>query len=751
MGLVAIERIELYNPKENIFLNRLLSLVNGLSGSRFIVSSSTDEDYASFCNFLGEEISFELINTRSIFTNCSIYYWLPPFKVELLDDQNTFQFRRVHYLDEIENLFRMVEEAAQEEKTGLEILIYYAYEQLPSKLRIRFSSFRPDITVTNSLGSLFQKSNTKFDVIFVIGMPRDFRHLVYNINSFLKPEGTVFLIPPDDLLTYLLVWSQNEFESFPGRQLFNLSGTDLLRPVFSNLRKSILGSVDKGSRAPFWGTTSVRTIKMDYSGTDRVRYFDRDLIPFEVYERKIYLEEDELSYIAHFDHEEGTGDEIIRLETLSYSFTKSTPVIQIQDSLKCLALGKTVKTGSLTLNMVKVSLTLNHCSTILFDDYNQDAKRTSEEFEPEPFPYTKNSIGIRIKTNFPNEMEHLLYNFLPLLFRDPFELLFLLNDGEDLYIFPHQDGYFHFVKKNFYTDISSTLKNLFNFAYRAIKECPCSTGCSKCLYYAYHKDISGLNKEDFGRYLAAFHGTKENENYENLINFRKGNLQDLKKLTNFYNEIKAKVISILEKNLDITISAPVPLIVVEFIEDGVIGVYNGENVRVIPLSHQQAIGVITHEYIHNWQDEVGILSHGDKFLTEGSAQWLAAKILNHYFRIDEIELSVMGTFAETLKEYFNGFQFLQAVEEKYGYLQTLKALITNQWDPEQQKLRTRWESIDCDILCQRIARLFFTMLCFLLLDLKRVVYVYILRHWFDIVWGMINQIEMNKYSFSGGN
>ena len=132
------------------------------------------------------------------------------------------------------------------------------------------------------------------------------------------------------------------------------------------------------------------------------------------------------------------------------------------------------------VEIIKSRLFLEHGSTILFEDHSQEAKRDIEKFSPS-YRYEKEVRGVRLKTKFPNEMEHLIYNFLPLLFHNPFEIFFVIKDNDHLYLFPHQDKLFHFVEKNFYIDINSTIQNLFNFVYRTIKECPCKTGCSKCL------------------------------------------------------------------------------------------------------------------------------------------------------------------------------------------------------------------------------------------------------------------------------
>ena len=681
LGLISIERIELYGTKEIIFLTRVISLLNSLSSSRFVVSSSTDEDYSTFCNLLNSSINFELIKNSNFIKNNYIYYWLPPFEVNLLEDMNTFHYKRKNYLKEINNLLEMVEDAHADNNN---ILIWHAFEKLTSHIR-KGLSVRSNITVTNDLGNLFVDFNKAFDVAIIIGMPRNFKHLTYNINNFLRDGGTVFIIPPDDLLSYLLVWSEFKFEDLPGRKLFHLSETALLNDLFANIKKSMLGRILDNHFIPSWGVITNNFINVEYP-SGQSRQVDKDLIPFNMYQGKILFEQ-EKCFKAYI--EETQDEKIIKLITPSGNYIKSVPIIDFSIN-KIESLERKKGTKYYNVEIIKSRLFLKHSSTILFEDHSQEAKRDIEEFSP-PYMYEKEVRGVRLKTKFPDEMEHLIYNFLPLLFHNPFEILLVIKDDDYLYLFPHQDKLFHFVEKNFYLDINSTIQNLFNFAYRAIKECPCKTGCSKCLYFAYHKDTSGLDKEKFGIFLAEYFGKEEVENYENLINFRNGNLNNINKLTNFYNEIKRKIIDILNNNLDITFANPVPLKVVKNLKPGVLGIYNGKNVKVIPLTQQHAIGVITHEYIHNWQDQVGILARGDKFIYEGSAQWLSTKVLNYYYRIDEIETDIMGTSSEELKEYFNGFQFLQEVEEKDGYMNIITALIEDSWTQEQLKIRQKWE------------------------------------------------------------
>jgi len=682
LGLIGIERIELYGTKENIFLTRIINLLNSLSSSRFFVSSSTDEDYNTFGNLLNSPINLELITNSNYIKNNHIYYWLPPFKVNLLEDRNTFRYKRKYFLEEVKNLLGMVEDAYVD-NNNINILIWYAYEKLTSNIRKDLST-RSNITVTNDLGNLFMGSNKKdFDVVIIIGMPRDFKHLTYNINNFLIDEGTVFIIPPDDLLSYLLVWSEFKFDDLPGRKLFHLSETDLLNDIFTNIRKSMLGSFLDNPYIPSWGVITSNFIEVKYP-SGQSKQVDKDLLPFNIYQGKILFEQ-ENCFKASID---GKG-EIITLITPNSNYIKSIPVIDFS-IYKIESLERKKGTESYNVEIIKAHLSLQHESTILFKDYSQEANRDVEEFDT-PYEYEKEVRGIRLETKFPNEMEHLIYNFLPLLFHDPFEILFLIKDEKYIYLFPHQDNLFYFVEKNFYSDISSTIQNLFNFAYRAIKECPCKTGCSKCLYFTYHKDTTGLNKEEFGRFLAEYFGKEEIENYENLIKFRNGSLKDINKLTNFYNEIRRKIIDILYYNLDVRFTNPAPLKVVKGLGLGFLGVYDGKTVSVIPLTQQKAIGTITHEYIHNWQDQIGILKRGDKFLYEGSAQWLSTKVLNYYYRIDTIETDIMGTSSKKLKEYFNGFQFLQEVEDKYGYMNILTALIEDSWTEKQLKIKQKWE------------------------------------------------------------
>ncbi|MCK4358800.1 MAG: DEAD/DEAH box helicase family protein, partial [Candidatus Cloacimonetes bacterium] len=50
LGLVGIEKIELYKPKEIIFITRLINLLDFFSNTRFAITSSSDEDFPSFSN-----------------------------------------------------------------------------------------------------------------------------------------------------------------------------------------------------------------------------------------------------------------------------------------------------------------------------------------------------------------------------------------------------------------------------------------------------------------------------------------------------------------------------------------------------------------------------------------------------------------------------------------------------------------------------------------------------------------------------
>ena len=59
--------------------------------------------------------------------------------------------------------------------------------------------------------------------------------------------------------------------------------------------------------------------------------------------------------------------------------------------------------------------------------------------------------------------------------------------------------------------------------------------------------------------------------------------------------------------------------------------------------------------------------------------------------IHEIEIDIMGTSSEEIREYFKDFQFLQEVEDICGYKDILGRVISDNWTSEQLKIRQKWE------------------------------------------------------------
>jgi hypothetical protein len=640
------------------------------------------DDCLAILNLFGGRKKVETIQIREFLNNIDITLWLPPFDVTLLNDKNTFKFARNHFIAETRNLLKILTDVGDKK-----LLVWYAYTHLPSQIKLDLS-IHSDITVVDDLASLPQGQRRTFDAAIIVGMPRDFKNIDASVNSVIKENGIVFVIPPDDLLSYMLMWSEFSLaRELPGRRLLPVSETNLLSGWFSRLRQSINGKRTPMLHIPRWGTVSNDQIKLCYVSSGLEKMVDRDLIPFNFYPGKIHFE-GEKKYFAEITSVGSEGE--IRLSTPGLDYAASTPILNHQ-VVSSEVHGRERKFFFGSVCVIEGKIDIQQDGFILFHDYAQAARNQTSFGEPHRF--SKYLKGIRIRTDHFREYDHMLKNFMPLLFPDPFQLFFVITDPEmkGIFIFPHMAMLFQFVEKLFCLDADSTFRSLFQFAYKALLNCPCADGCSKCLYYAFHQEQGGLDKDAFGTFLAGTYGAEENQNYANLIDFRKGRIVDLAKLTNFYNGIKNRTLSILKANLDVAIKAPVPLQAVKDLGGGVLGTYDGKCVKVIPLPELQAIQVISHEYIHNWEDEVGILARGDKFISEGAAQWLSTKVLNYYYQIDEIEADIMGTSADHLREYFNGFQFLQDVDRIYGYTTILQALIANDWTSEQIEIRRRWE------------------------------------------------------------
>ena len=352
-----------------------------------------------------------------------------------------------------------------------------------------------------------------------------------------------------------------------------------IRKGFDALSRRLREVEDNPDTIPAWGNVSPESGKIRFP--DRTEeYYDKSLFPWMYFPGMIYYRRG-VGYILEKGNEADLGARELREEKL----VRTCPIVKVELEKFDVEESQKVKwEKEIVIEKGRYRAKLSLKGRVNFEDYDWEKRGTVEYGD-------NNSVdrmgrGLRIKTEFGKEMEHLFYNFLPHFFKDPFRFVYLASDEDYLYVLPHCYEKEEFVEE-FYLRAGTYLKELISMGYEMLYECPCKEGCAMCLYYAYHPENpekTELRKKEFLEYLAEFLGKREKELAGAKVAFREGELREGELLQEYYELIKEKVLRIFEEHFDLKIKDPALIKATGDLEEGVAGQYvpNENLVKVRP-------------------------------------------------------------------------------------------------------------------------------------------------------------------------
>lgn len=242
---------------------------------------------------------------------------------------------------------------------------------------------------------------------------------------------------------------------------------------------------------------------------------------------------------------------------------------------------------------------------------------------------------------------------------------------------------------------------LLSEAYRIMMSCPCVDGCPACLEAAacHQADSTGaclslMNKREAMLYLgralgdraATVAGYRTPEQIEALRHHAVTDMMDLATIQK--QVVDFGLVPLLYGHL------PRPLATIRFMNaeeertlDGVVGYYHPDRVEVVvrPLPEEQLVGLIAHEYAHNWQfsrlpDGTQMMhpnlltqnhvNFDGRLIAEGFAQWVELRVLDAYGFKGNTE-SITGRYHDS---YGEGYHIIKFLEDRGGVIEVLTLL-----------------------------------------------------------------------------
>lgn len=236
------------------------------------------------------------------------------------------------------------------------------------------------------------------------------------------------------------------------------------------------------------------------------------------------------------------------------------------------------------------------------------------------------------------------------------------------------------------------IRELFTEAYEVLKTCPCAEGCEACLKIpdchrlGPNKELNwGLDKSNTMRLLGY---VLSKEGFEPIIRDRTDGMEDIDRVGQLKDRIAREL---FENKLGMHIEKPA---IVSFMTEeeqrqrpGVAGFYEGgekNRVSVTPVMEGTMVGLLAHEYAHNWQFEPGNMHprlvapdvpFQGRLLLEGFAQWVEYKICDFYGLKNEMA-AVDFAHPDQCNEYSEGFQVIKYLEDIEGVRGVLEFVST---------------------------------------------------------------------------
>lgn len=633
----------------------------------------------------------------------NLLYWIPPYLIDKRAGKDIV-YRRDFYKE-----LGIFVSILREQKKLLVLHSYATVSKDQINNLLKKWDFEGDIKIINSLNDLEMEEFGNFDSMVLLGLPKDIRSLPSTLGNILNENSVVGVIMPDDPFSHSVIRSNKDFENFSKPEIIlckenlyidyfyfafylyikNLSkiNKDQLENLKISNFKDILEILKKENillegSGEFFDIDRERLVSeinseavQNFSNivtsieVDREKYFvDSTYFPEKFFHGAIY-------YINEVPFQLVKEDRIYKFMTFGgIAPVKRVPIIEYKLDKKE---DKATQKGTFNISRYKCELETN---LLGYKEYTSFAQHPSEgeiiKFE-NPENYTKNPYVIEVDINSTaHEICHLLKIWIPVFYKNFFDLYGLFFENEKIYIYSYLSQKENI--KNLMLLLTTVLRKAMEMSNNLLLNiCPSTQACPYCLeIMECGSTDQSLNKQKALEYL----NKKFNFSSSGYIQFKYNGFKH-KEAQPYYEESADKVFKVFEKKLDLHINNKATPVAVrgKDLPPGVVGQFTGDKVMIIELLNEsKAIEVIAHEYGHNWDNEWGGRTlnfppelRGDKeiekilgkLVSEGFAQWAAFKVMDFY----GLESSISGIYLWPFDEYGEGFRVLYWLEDELGF------------------------------------------------------------------------------------
>ena len=586
----------------------------------------------------------------------TLYFWTPPFIIK--EEIQKVVVERKDYISEVVNCIARIIVETEINK----ILIWHAFAPIPDdQLRkIRESIIdslaemgateakKYNLQIINNPGEIIRYHHGYFDVVFLLGLPRDFGRIRNILGNYLREHGLGIVITPEEPLSHFLLRDEQFWQECSGRG-------EILIP------KNVAENPDE---------RAARYMSLKFGGK-HYSFVRNDDIPFELFPNAILYREQKQLVVESVNFEHGVVGTSIAPE--------STPVLRfpkIEFRIDKEEIIGEKRINSWLFRCVKLEHSIKFSGYAQYQNY---ALRDRSDEEIQGFPeLSRICYGIKIESEEPHGMVHMFRVFLPVFFKNIFSFLWLFHKDNALYLISFSDDYKGIIEQLF--NRLEVFNTLFEYAYNNLLSCPCVNGCPHCLMILSCAEDNHFSKSKLLEIVARAIG--KSEELASILKFKKDGLSG-EFAQRAYEKCADRVFKIFEEKLDLYIKNKAEIKAVERTSEFA-GLFEGDTVKVVyDLPERDAVEVIAHEYAHNWETEEGNMAPELRdhervpckgtLVSEGFAEWVAFKVLDFYGLIRNMESIHLREY----DKYGEGFHLMNWIEENvagfYGVIEFVKS------------------------------------------------------------------------------
>jgi len=719
LGLIIVYNITSFNTLELLHLSQFLNVLRVYLKERkgekipsFMIFADKLKNPEVFINKLLPHISSNIyvVEPDLSYSSYSVYYWVPPY---LINDQHRTQ--RNDFYEEVKNLISILRS-----KGGKGLFVHGFSQITKGKLREIIGEIE-NFKIVNDISMLGEDDFKNYDYCILLGVPRDIKYKFELLPLYLKEGGEIFVVLPDDNISFYFLKSEKDPESVCEYQdyLILTPSFELLRKYVSlyiDLEEKRFLSIEKWRKileesgikeeekenltstseknivkikdfsfpeVPYGCLSSIDDTKVIIFPDNSKIFFDSTWIPDFIFdETLIYKDEDEMLYEVR-ENEKGweatpvTGP-ILRI-----------PLLKIVDlELPHKPAEKYSINNINLLYFDKAKLKIEFSGYKEYFSYNKPPnliKKDKKEYEK----ILRALIVLEFNnSNISHPLSHLIADFFSLKYKNFREVIKVRPYREKIVIYSPYPG---FELESYLSDFRESLINKFpEFAAELLlRLCPCQNGCPLCIESPWCEEEEKIvNKKEVLKFLFNFSSQLKNNKIDQLnFQLKYNGIHNKDDAHEIYTKIKDRILGVYEEKLNIK-EDWVPMIVVtpeemEKIAKGAQGVYTGDKIFVITgLLEERVYEVIAHEYGHqvtlsgkNFKIHPSLKGENipfkGKLFEEGAAEWLTFRIMDHFGYKHGQEIQAFYRF----DEYGEGFRVLYWLEDKVGLYGVLKFLV----------------------------------------------------------------------------